>query len=249
MLREQQMLVTYAPNKSWLFWLREKPEDPNLSIMPGSNWRRFWDLFRISVTPNSKYSNSRTAYPNRHQDIVLFQLVKMSDFLFIRLEFSQLHTAIQGVQHTLGIAKYNRPTAAGTCCYINILKKIGTKMLQNGDCLASYCVSQKERERGNQRLYLKTCPPYLRFYTTPWAVCVRKSCKLIKQFWRCGFECGHKKKLRSQNLELLLDAAAWFRKIPCNGRTLNIMNYTNAKLWNTMWLNSDQWWRRCHLHT
>ena len=27
-----------------------------------------------------------------------------------------------------------------------------------------YCVSQKERVRGNQRPYLKMCPPYLRFY-------------------------------------------------------------------------------------
>ena len=48
-LRPQKMQVTYAPDKPWLFWLRENLKTPNLSPMPGWKWCRFWDLPCISV--------------------------------------------------------------------------------------------------------------------------------------------------------------------------------------------------------
>ena len=42
--------VTCTPDEPQLFWLQGKPkETPNLSPMPGSKWRRFWDLHCISV--------------------------------------------------------------------------------------------------------------------------------------------------------------------------------------------------------
>ena len=43
------MQVTHASDEPRLFWLRENPEDPKFSPMPGSRWRRFWHLWSISV--------------------------------------------------------------------------------------------------------------------------------------------------------------------------------------------------------
>ena len=61
-----------------------------------------------------------------------------------------------------------------------------------------YCVSQKERAQENQLGHILKCVCHIHNFIfdlvciLPWAVCVRKSVKLIKQFWRCGFDRGHK---------------------------------------------------------
>ena len=47
-----QIAVDAGDIHTWqlqLFWLRVKPEDPNLSLMSGSKWCRFWDPPCISV--------------------------------------------------------------------------------------------------------------------------------------------------------------------------------------------------------
>ena len=52
MLRLRYMQVTHAPDEPWLiwlFWFWESPKTPKFSPMPGSRWRRFWDLWCISV--------------------------------------------------------------------------------------------------------------------------------------------------------------------------------------------------------
>ena len=53
MLRSWYMQVPYAPGEPWLFWLWEKSKIPKFSLMPGSRWHRFWDLWCISIVETS----------------------------------------------------------------------------------------------------------------------------------------------------------------------------------------------------
>ena len=63
------MQVTYASDEPRLFWLLEKCEDPQLSPMPESRWRSFWDLLcipmvRFRSAPKENYRGTKTITNN-----------------------------------------------------------------------------------------------------------------------------------------------------------------------------------------
>ena len=49
----------WRSDDSRLFWLLEKPEDPQFEPMPGSKWRRFWDLLCIFYGVNPEILKNR----------------------------------------------------------------------------------------------------------------------------------------------------------------------------------------------
>ena len=112
-----------------------------------------------------------------------------------------------------------------------------------------YCVSQKEWVWGNQQPYLKMCRHIYDIIfdlmcLLPWALCVTKSCELIKPFWRLLNVDTNK----TQNLELLLDAPDFPQFLPIEDfQHCDLCELDKAVDSNRM--NLDQKLRRCHLHT
>ena len=98
---------------------------------------------------------------------------------------------------------------------INSLRNIFNVLEINWGKLLNYCVSQKERVRGNQRPYLKMRPLYLHFcfwfnmYTTLGCLCKNLLwiTQMVLKMWLWKWT------EKTQNLELLLDAAD-FAKFP-----------------------------------
>ena len=57
------MQVTYAPDEPRLFWLREKPEDPNLSPHAGIKMAQVLDLLCKSMVMNVIHYTNKTQLP------------------------------------------------------------------------------------------------------------------------------------------------------------------------------------------